>query len=91
MIDIEGKKLKKKLDEAHLKMKAKQDNVSSTFFSKNIADEILFKENTEKASFYKTRSVLRSQLTTNAIKTNSSFFESTQVKSFVDKLKNEVL
>lgn len=91
MIDVEGKKLKKKLDEAHLKMKAKQENISSTFFGKNLAEENNFKENTEKSSFYKTRSNIRSQISMNGFKTaSSSFFESSQVKSFVDKLKKEV-
>ena len=71
-------------------MRAKQDNVSSTFFGKNPADEINIKENTEKSSFYKTRSMMRSQISMIGGKTSSSFFESSHVKSFVEKIKNEV-
>ena len=72
-------------------MKAKQENISSTFFGKNYADDAAFRESMERTSFHKTRSMIRSQATmNNGSKTSFSFFDSTQVKSFVDKLKNEV-
>jgi len=78
------------LDEAHLKMRAKQENNSSTFFGKNFNDDNALKENLEKPTFNKTRHVKRPQINMNGLKTHSSFFESSQVKSFVDKLKKEV-
>jgi len=91
VIAIEAKKLKKKLDEAHIKMRAKQDNTSSSnLFAKNFADDNN-KDNIEKSTFYRTGSVMRTQqISTSGFKTSTSFFESSHVKSFVDKLKKEV-
>lgn len=71
-------------------MRAKQDNISSTFFAKNPAEDVALRENMEKPSFYKTRTFMRSQISMNGLKTSSSFFDSSHVKSFVDKLKKEV-
>jgi len=76
-------------------MKIKQDTITSNFFKTNYStNENCFQsnnnENTDRASFSKTRSVgMRTQLSSTANKT-FSVIESSLINSMVEKWKNEV-
>lgn len=101
MIDVEARKLKKKLDEAHLKMKMKQENYSEeskklygNFFKTHLSSETIQNDflMNDKIAFQKRRTLQnKTQLNFNYSKSPSSYFESDQIKLFVDKLKIDVL
>jgi len=89
---MESRKIKKKLDEFHLKLKSKQENITGSHFFKTTYNENN-NENIEKTSFYKTRSVgMRTQNSFFNINRGSStsLIDGSQIMNLVDKIKNEV-
>jgi hypothetical protein len=60
------------------------------FFKTNISQENISNE-IDKNSFYKTRTIGKTQTNLSLLRTNTSFFENSIIKTMVDKIKNEVL